>query len=88
VEPVRTCVACRGRESKTALIRLVSSDGSVVVDVRQVAPGRGAYLHPDRQCWEQALRRRVLPRVLTTALADPDRLMDELESVSSNRRGA
>ena len=63
VPPVRTCIGCRERASKGELIRLVWRDGDVV-DERQTAPGRGAYLHRSRACLELAIKRRALGRAL------------------------
>ncbi|MDR1432073.1 MAG: YlxR family protein [Propionibacteriaceae bacterium] len=66
--PVRTCVGCRRKAPKTALLRLVAGpDGGVLVDHSQTAPGRGAYAHPD--CVAQAMRKRVLERALRVSLA-------------------
>jgi predicted RNA-binding protein YlxR (DUF448 family) len=81
VNPVRTCIGCRGREDKSDLIRLTAFDGTVRVDSRQTAPGRGAYLHQERDCWEQAYRKRALPRVLHTSAVDRDRLFAELDAL-------
>jgi predicted RNA-binding protein YlxR (DUF448 family) len=69
------------------LIRLVAASGSVAVDARQAAPGRGAYLHPERSCWEYALRRRALGRTLRlgSAGADHDQLLAELQAAVSSR---
>ncbi len=62
--PVRTCVACRRRASKAELIRVIASDGAVVVDERHRLPGRGAYLHRGGECVSKAVRTRLLPRAL------------------------
>ena len=44
-EPRRTCVACRQVRGKRELVRLVRRpEGTVVVDERGQAPGRGAYV--------------------------------------------
>jgi len=64
VPVARTCVGCRGRAAKSDLLRVVSRDGSVVPDPRAQLPGRGAYLHLSRECFEQAERRRSFPRAL------------------------
>ena len=64
-EPTRTCIGCRGRSSKSELVRLVSDDSRVlVVDDRQVEPGRGAYLHRSAACADFAVRRRAVARAL------------------------
>lgn len=84
MEPVRTCLGCRGRENKADLIRLVRGDGAILVDVRQTAPGRGGYLHRKPECWEQALRRRALSRSLGVADVDRDTLLSRLQAVAGN----
>ena len=69
---IRTCVGCRVRTAKSDLLRVVAIDGEIVVDPAARRPGRGAYLHPSRDCLEQARRRRAIPRALrvTGPLAD------------------
>lgn len=49
----RMCVICRGKEDKSTLIRLVYSNGSIVVDRNHDLPGRGAYLHRTWECWSR-----------------------------------
>jgi len=76
-EPVRTCVGCREEAGKRALIRLVRGpDGVVRRDPLGRARGRGAYLHDDPACFEQARRRRALQRALGSEV--PDALWEEL----------
>ncbi|MEU4360561.1 YlxR family protein [Promicromonospora sp. NPDC023987] len=72
--PVRTCVGCRGRDQRSALLRLVLDDSMhddavagarhIVIDVRACLPGRGAWVHPEPRCLELAERRRAVPRAL------------------------
>lgn len=67
--PERTCVGCRGRASKGALLRLVrEAGGAVRVDASRSLPGRGAYVHRDRSCVELALRGGALSRALRVRL--------------------
>jgi uncharacterized protein len=66
--PVRTCIGCRTRDEKTQLLRVVAHDAGVEIDIRQVLPGRGAYLHPRPGCLEQALRRRSLGSALRSEI--------------------
>ncbi|WP_098482737.1 YlxR family protein [Georgenia soli] len=67
--PVRTCIGCRGRAPRSALVRLVLDDTTprVEVDPERSAPGRGAWLHPSRECLDLALRRRAIGRALRAA---------------------
>ncbi|HEX3707297.1 MAG TPA: YlxR family protein [Mycobacteriales bacterium] len=63
-EPVRTCVGCRVTAAKSALLRVVSVEGTLTPDPRGTLPGRGAHLHPDPTCLALAERRRAFPRAL------------------------
>ena len=67
MEPVRTCVGCRARAPRSALLRVVVRDGALVVDERAVLPGRGAWVHDTQACVTTALRRRAFGRALRTA---------------------
>ena len=69
-------------ESKRALTRIVRSPSGVEIDPTGKAPGRGAYLHPVKSCWEAALR-GPLGRALKVELSSADsqtlrEAMDEL----------
>lgn len=63
-EPTRTCVGCRNRDGKTALVRIVVCDGEYLPDPQARMPGRGAYLHPVPECLHLAVRRGALRRAL------------------------
>lgn len=74
--PTRTCVGCRARSSRTALIRLAcdtdqndtvqndTGQRTVVVDRFRRLPGRGAWVHPDEACIRSALSPGRLHRAL------------------------
>ncbi len=63
--PQRTCVACRDKDAKRTLVRLVrTTDGTVEIDPTGKRNGRGAYLCTQRSCWEKALATPVLSRAL------------------------
>ena len=66
--PQRTCVGCRQVLEKRALIRVVRGPDGVQIDPTGKAPGRGAYLHNLRSCWERALR-GSLAKALRTELS-------------------
>ncbi len=69
MEPVRTCVGCRTRASRSTLLRVVSQDNTLVIDERAVLPGRGAWVHPTQECMDAALRRRAFGRALRVSPA-------------------
>ena len=54
--PQRTCVGCREVQGKRQLVRVVrQADGRVRLDETGKAPGRGAYMHANKECWQSAL---------------------------------
>ena len=70
---MRTCIGCRKRASAADLLRVVAqkyevdgvADAFVLVpDTQRRLPGRGAWLHPDRDCLSEAERRRAFGRAL------------------------
>ncbi|QHC67049.1 DUF448 domain-containing protein [Rathayibacter sp. VKM Ac-2759] len=66
MEPVRTCVGCRLRAPRSSLLRIVSHSDVLAVDPRAVAAGRGAWLHPTKDCYERAVKRRAFSRAFRT----------------------
>ena len=72
--PQRTCISCRQIKEKKALIRLVFVENGVIgVDISGKKPGRGAYLCPNKVCWELALKKNRLEYALRTKLSDDNR---------------
>lgn len=72
--PQRTCIACRQTKEKRSLIRLVrDDDGGARVDTSGKKPGRGAYICPDRACFELVLKKNRLEYALRTKLSADDR---------------
>lgn len=71
--PQRTCVGCRQVLAKRELIRIVRTDTGIQLDRTGKIPGRGAYLHDQRSCWEKAIQRGALARNLKIELTDADR---------------
>jgi len=72
--PQRTCVACRRIKNQRDLIHLVLTDnGTVQVDVSNKLSGRGAYLCPNRDCWEIGIRENRLDSSLRTKLGGDNR---------------
>jgi predicted RNA-binding protein YlxR (DUF448 family) len=70
--PIRTCVACRESKPKRELVRVVRiSQELVEVDRTGRKNGRGAYLCPAQECWEQAQRKRSLNQALEMTVS-PD----------------
>jgi predicted RNA-binding protein YlxR (DUF448 family) len=70
--PQRTCVGCRQTLAKRSLIRLVRTTDGVLIDQTGKTPGRGAYLHNIRTCWEAGLK-GSLANALKIELTEVDR---------------
>ncbi|WP_308494479.1 YlxR family protein [Mycolicibacterium agri] len=58
---------------------------TVIVDTAGNLPGRGAWLHPDKQCLHAAIRRRAFGRALRiTGSPDTSAVSEHLESIAAS----
>jgi predicted RNA-binding protein YlxR (DUF448 family) len=78
MEPVRTCIGCRQRSEKSALLRVIQVDGQVVPDETGSQPGRGAWLHPTSQCCNEAVKRKAFGRALRAEIIDTHTITQRL----------
>ncbi|MBR4578530.1 MAG: YlxR family protein [Oscillospiraceae bacterium] len=77
--PIRQCLGCRIQKPKNELVRVVRfPEGTVSIDGRGKAPGRGAYLCRDSQCLRKAVRSKALERALGVPI--PEDVMERLRS--------
>ena len=75
--PMRQCLGCREMKPKKDLLRVVRSpEGSVTIDGRGKASGRGAYICPDPACLNKAIRSKALERSLGVPV--PQELLEQL----------
>ena len=80
--PQRTCVACRSTDAKRGFVRIVRGvDGSVEVDETGKKSGRGAYLCKSQECWDKALKGKVLEYALKTPISKEQK--DALQGYST-----
>lgn len=69
---IRTCIGCRRSEDQTALVRVVlqrsqgAQTGVVVLDPKRSFQGRGAWLHPDQECLDRAVKTKAFARSFRT----------------------
>ena len=78
-DPLRMCAGCRERAPKKELIRVVRTpDGRLLLDARDKAPGRGAYICRKTECLQKARKSRALERMLSISI--PPEAYDELEA--------
>ena len=65
------------------MIRLVRTEDGVKIDPSGKLPGRGAYLHPNKDCWTQALEGHGIQKALRTKLSVENRqeLVDYIQTL-------
>ena len=69
--PMRTCVVTREQFPKNELIRVLRTpDGTVTVDTKGKANGRGAYLKKDREVILKAQKTKVLDKILEVSVPE------------------
>jgi len=73
--PERSCVTCREKKTKRELVRIVSYQDTVKIDLTGKKPGRGAYLCNTSSCWETACKKGRLDHALHTKISPEDRQM-------------
>lgn len=67
--PIRKCVGCQERQEKRNLLRIVHSpEGEFSVDPTGKKPGRGAYICPNIECLEKAIKNKGLERSFKTSI--------------------
>ena len=63
------CIACRASDGKRDLIRLVRVADGILLDQSGKMAGRGAYVHPQVNCWEKALAGSLIQKALRTKIS-------------------
>lgn len=68
--PVRMCIACREGKPKKELLRVIVADEGLRVDETGKAHGRGAYLCPDIDCLNKAMKIKAFDRSLNMSMGE------------------
>ena len=69
--PLRKCIACNEMKPKKELVRVVKSKENIVsVDLTGKANGRGAYICPTIECFEEAFKNKKFQRALQTEVTE------------------
>ena len=71
--PIRSCAGCRERQAQADLQRFTLVDGRVTWDGEYRRSGRGAYLHPRRECLDAFVTRKPFVRSLRTSVPAVER---------------
>jgi len=65
--PMRKCLGCNEMKPKKELIRLVRKpDGIISIDLKGKVSGRGCYICPNLECFDNAIKGRQFERALET----------------------
>jgi predicted RNA-binding protein YlxR (DUF448 family) len=80
-EPERTCIVTREARPASDLMRFVlGPDGSVVPDLRNKLPGRGAWAVPTAAVVGEAVRKRAFSRAFKAELKVSPTLVEEIDA--------
>lgn len=82
--PLRKCIACNENRPKKELIRVVKNkDGIVQVDLTGKMNGRGAYICPNKECFDKVKKSKKLDKALEIEI--PDEIYDKLNDVVDSK---
>jgi predicted RNA-binding protein YlxR (DUF448 family) len=77
--PQRMCVGCREMKNKKEMTRVVRTpQGSIEIDSSGKKPGRGAYICPQIECFQQAVKNKRLQKALEQEI--PDEVLEVLKN--------
>ena len=77
--PMRMCVGCREMKPKAQLLRVVKpQEGEAHIDRTGKAPGRGAYICGQIECFRKARKSKALERALEAKIDEA--VFDQLEA--------
>lgn len=60
----RTCIACRKKDNKYNLLRIVSLNGNAILDKDGKANSRGIYICRDKECIKKLLKMKNINKVI------------------------
>ena len=81
--PQRQCLGCREMKPKRELVRVVRApEGSVALDFKGKAPGRGAYVCHSIECLMKVEKSKALDRALAAPV--PTEVYAELKEQMGN----
>ena len=79
-DPERRCLATGEVQPKRGLIRFaVSPDGVVVPDILEKLPGRGLWVHAERDALETVIKKKLFSRGAKAQVTVPDGLLEDIE---------
>ena len=80
--PMRKCVGCQEMKSKKEMIRVIrTQEGEFLLDATGKTNGRGAYICPDKECLNKAMKNKGLERSFKQSI--PKEVYETLEKEMS-----
>ena len=81
----KTCFVCKTIAPRTQMLRFVGGAGQVVqFDAQERLPGRGMWLHADKECLQKAIDKRLFYKAAKGAVTIPEDLMQVVEQKLQN----
>lgn len=87
--PMRQCLGCREMKPKRDLLRVVRSpEGTIALDLRGKASGRGAYVCRSTECLKKAIRSKAISRAFETEIPQEiyDAMLAEMEAETNGAK--
>ena len=75
MEQVRTCVGCKTLGTRKSLIRVVLVNTELTIDEGKKLPGRGAWLHASKKCFDLAVNRKAFSRALKQSVEVDEKVL-------------
>lgn len=82
--PLRQCIGCGEMKGKKEMIRILKTQAEgVVLDATGRKNGRGAYVCPNRECFQKAVKSRGLERAFKMPISKEiyESLEKEMEQI-------
>lgn len=78
-QPERMCIACRAKGSPREFLRIVATpDNTIIWDLKQKLPGRGAHVCPQTMCVSKGLEKKKLMHALRVEELSPFSVQEKL----------
>ena len=81
----RTCFVCKTTAPREEMLRFVGRPGQTIqFDGQERLPGRGMWLHANKECLEKAIEKRLFYKAAKGTVTIPEDLMQVVEQGLQN----
>ena len=82
---MKTCFVCKTIAPRAQMLRFVGGVGQIVhLDAQERLPGRGMWLHADKECLQKAIEKRLFYKAAKGTVTIPEDLMQVVEQKLQN----